>query len=62
MVHLITVHHPAVVRIKDMKTRDYFDTLYWLLINAFDVVDDPILHKCAMQKYKEFVHSNEVTR
>ena len=49
-----------------MKTRDYFDTLYWLLINAFDVADDPILYKCAMQKYKElshdsemFVHSNE---
>lgn len=40
-----------------MKTRDYFDTLYWLLINAFYVVDDPILHECAMQKYKEFIHS-----
>ena len=44
-----------------MRTNDYFDTLYWLLINAFAVVDDPILHKCAMQKYKEFVHSNEAT-
>ena len=45
-----------------MKTKDYFDTLYLLLINAFEVADDPILHKRAMQKYKEFVHSNEVTR
>lgn len=45
-----------------MKTKDYFDTLYRLLINAFDVADDPILHKYAMQKYKEFVHSNEVMR
>ena len=42
-----------------MKTKDYFDTLYWLLINAFYVVDDPILHKCAMQKYKEFLRGNE---
>lgn len=43
-----------------MKTKDYFDTLYGLLINAFDVADDPILYKLAMQKYKEFIHSNEV--
>ena len=42
-----------------MKTKDYFDTLYWLLINAFDVVDDPMLHKRAMQKYKEFLRGNE---
>ena len=42
-----------------MQTKDYFDTLYWLLINAFDVADDPILHKCAMQKYKEFLRGNE---
>ena len=42
-----------------MKTKDNFDTLYGLLINAFDVADDPILYKCAMQKYKEFVRSNE---
>ena len=40
-----------------MQTRDYFDTLYWLLINAFYVVDDPILHKRAMQKYKEFIQN-----
>ena len=44
-----------------MKTKDYFDKLYGLLINAFYVADDPILHKRAMQKYKEFVHSNEAT-
>ena len=42
-----------------MQTKDYFDTLYWLLINAFEVVDDPILHKCAMQKYKAFLRCNE---
>lgn len=44
-----------------MKTKDYFDTLYGLLINAFNVADDPILYKCVMQKYKEFMHSNEAT-
>ena len=58
-MHLMTVHHPTVIKDKDMKTKDYFNTLYLLLINAFEVVDDPILHKRAMQKYKEFVHSNE---
>jgi len=42
-----------------MQTKDYFDTLYWLLINAFYVVDDPMLHKRAMQKYKEFLRGNE---
>lgn len=42
-----------------MKTKDYFNTLYGLLIDAFDVVDDPILYKRAMQKYKKFIHSNE---
>ena len=40
-----------------MKTKDYFDTLYLLLINAFAVIDDPILHKRAMQKYKEFIQN-----
>lgn len=44
-----------------MKTRDYFDTLYWLLINAFDVADDPILYKCAMQKYKEFIQTSRLS-
>ena len=44
-----------------MKTKDYFDTLYWLLLNAFEVVDDDKQHKLAMQKYKEFLHSNEGT-
>lgn len=48
------------IKDKDMNSKDYFDTLYWLLINAFYVADDPILYKCAMQKYKEFIHSNEV--
>ena len=38
-----------------MKTKDYFDTLYWLLINAFEVVDDDKQYKLAMQKYKEFI-------
>lgn len=38
-----------------MKTKDYFNTLYWLLINAFDVVDDDKQYKRAMQKYKEFI-------
>ena len=60
-MHLMTVHHPTVIKDKDMKTKDYFDTLYWLLINAFEVVDDDKQYKLAMQKYKEFVHSNEAT-
>ena len=38
-----------------MKTKDYFDTLYGLLINAFEVVDDDKQYKLAMQKYKEFI-------
>ena len=38
-----------------MKTKDYFDKLYGLLINAFDVVDDDKQYKLAMQKYKEFM-------
>ena len=40
-----------------MKTKDYFDTLYGLLINAFEVVDDDKQYKRAMQKYKEFIQT-----
>lgn len=42
-----------------MKTKDYFNTLYWLLINAFEVVDDDKQYKLVMQKYKEFLRGNE---
>ena len=38
-----------------MQTKDYFYTLYRLLINAFEVVDDDKQYKIAMQKYKAFI-------
>lgn len=38
-----------------MKTKDYFNTLYGLLINAFEVAYDDKQYKLAMQKYKEFI-------
>lgn len=44
-----------------MKTKEYFDTLYWLLINAFDVVDDDKQYKLAMQKYKEFITTSRLS-